>query len=65
MGSVLGMIFSNFYMSNLENKIFNHIKNISISAMLMISLFQQMVPMELKKYKKHSKITQSSNLFMH
>ena len=26
-GSVLGPTFSNFYMSNLENKIFNDIKN--------------------------------------
>ena len=30
MGSVLGQIFSNFYMSDLENKIFNSIKKTSI-----------------------------------
>ena len=30
MGSVLGPIFSNFFMSNLENRIFNSIKKPSI-----------------------------------
>ena len=30
MGSILGPIFSNFYKSNLENKIFNSIKKPSI-----------------------------------
>ena len=28
MGSVLGPIFSNFYMPNLENKLINSIKNL-------------------------------------
>ena len=40
MGSVLGPIFTNFYMSNLGKKIFNDIKNhIFMYGMLMISLF--------------------------
>ena len=43
MSSVLGPTFSNFYMSNLENNIFNDIKNIFVHVLLMISLFQQII----------------------
>ena len=43
MGSVLGATFRNFYTSNLENNLFNGIKNIFIHGMLMISLFSQII----------------------
>ena len=48
MGSVLGQIFSNFYLSNLENKIFNSIKkNLQYTLdMLMIYLFLLMILMK-------------------
>ena len=57
MGSVLGPTFSNFYMSNQENKIFNCIKKKFqyIEDMLMISLFFLIILTESTYYKTPSK----------
>ena len=49
-GSGLGPTFSNFCMSNLENKIFSDIKNYIFMYAVMISLFLQIILKKLKNY---------------
>ena len=64
MDSVLGPTFSNFYKSNLEKKIFNDIKkHIYVRYVDNILIIANNIE-EIKNYKKHSKITLSSNLLM-
>ena len=59
MESVLGPIFSNFYMSDLENRIFNSIKNLQYTYdMLMISLFLLIILTKSTYYKTLSKTIQ-------
>ena len=61
MGSVLGPTFSNFYMSNLENKIFNDIKkHIYVNDILILTDNFE----EIKNYKKHPNITLSLDSLM-
>ena len=65
MGSVLGPIFSNFYMSDLENRIFNSIKNLQYTKdMLMISLFLLIILTKSTYYKTPSKTIQFLKLLM-
>ena len=65
MGSVQGPIFSNFYMFDLENRIFNSIKYLQYTYdMLMISLFLLIIFTKSTYYKTPSKKIQFLTLLM-
>ena len=62
MGSVLDSIFSNFYMSDLENKILNSIKNLQYTKdMLKIYLFLLIILTKSTYYETPSKKIQFLN----
>ena len=66
MWSVQGLIFRNFYMFDIENRIFNSIKkNLQYTEdMLMIYLFLPLILTKLSYYKKPSKKNQVLTLLM-